>query len=670
MNQIRLETISIPAALIGRENTLPQIRHFSNDCEPIPVDESVPETDRKYLGYGAGHSPADPCYPYLLQDDYGRERAPEEFRVAVLENDFLKATFLLDYGARLWSLKHKKTGLDLVEVNPVFQPANLAIRNAWFSGGVEWNIGVRGHTPFGCSPVFAAHITSVEGTPGLRFWEFERARALPFQMDVWLSASSAWLYVRVAVFNPHPNPTPLYWWSNAAVPQTPDVRVIAPSRTALNFAYRDKLRCVTMPEYHGVDITYATRNTQAHDFFYRVASSHPKPWVAAVDGAGRGLIQVSSGKLRGRKFFVWGESTGGHQRQRFLTEGDRRYLEIQAGVAPTQYEAYPMAPQSRLDWVEAYGMADCEPGVVHGGDYDIAIAEVERGVECAFPGDRLEAILRVSKEIFDAPPTEMIQMGSGWGALENLRRERAGEMSLIPHHGISFPASSLGPDQVPWIALVESGVFPDSETANGFQGQGEWLEMLEASASDNWFIQMHRGVMRYQTGDLAGANEAWQTSLRHRETAMVWRNLAILQTRNGDAAQALSSSLRSYRLAPTSRAIVVECLLAQFGGGEFQTVLDIVSSLPQGLRSLGRVQLILAKAALALGQLETVEAVLNKHFVIPDMRENEITLSEIWFEWQAHRMAITRGEPLTPAIVAEAQQLPLPLHFDFRQAIA
>ena len=62
------------------------------------------------------------------------------FRVAVLENDHLRATFLLELGGRLWSLLHKPTGRELLSVNPVFQPANLAIRNAWFSGGVEWNI--------------------------------------------------------------------------------------------------------------------------------------------------------------------------------------------------------------------------------------------------------------------------------------------------------------------------------------------------------------------------------------------------------------------------------------------------------------------------------------------------------------------------------------------------
>ena len=48
----------------------------------------------------------------------------------VLENDKLIATFLPEQGGRLWSLKNKATGKEVLYKNPVFQPANLGIRNA------------------------------------------------------------------------------------------------------------------------------------------------------------------------------------------------------------------------------------------------------------------------------------------------------------------------------------------------------------------------------------------------------------------------------------------------------------------------------------------------------------------------------------------------------------
>jgi Domain of unknown function (DUF5107) len=50
-------------------------------------------------------------------------------------------------GGRLWSLVHKPTGRELLHRNPNFWPANLALRNAWVAGGVEWNLGTIGHSP-------------------------------------------------------------------------------------------------------------------------------------------------------------------------------------------------------------------------------------------------------------------------------------------------------------------------------------------------------------------------------------------------------------------------------------------------------------------------------------------------------------------------------------------
>ena len=95
------------------------------------------------------------------------------YKRQVLENDILRATFLLELGGRLWSLLHKPSGRELLAVNPVFQAANLAIRNAWFSGGVEWNIGFVGHSPFTCSPLFAARVEGPGGAPVLRLYEYE-----------------------------------------------------------------------------------------------------------------------------------------------------------------------------------------------------------------------------------------------------------------------------------------------------------------------------------------------------------------------------------------------------------------------------------------------------------------------------------------------------------------
>jgi len=172
MSDLRLENWRLPAAPLGSENPLPRFDAPSHQ----PVLSGKPEGEAE-----AGYLPD--YLPYPVQDGYSRQRQLTDLKVAVLENDILRATFLLEYGGRLSSLVHKPSGRELLFVNPIFQPGNLAVRNAWFSGGVEWNMGVIGHTPFTCSPLFTARVERTDGTPILRLYEWERIRQVAQETD-------------------------------------------------------------------------------------------------------------------------------------------------------------------------------------------------------------------------------------------------------------------------------------------------------------------------------------------------------------------------------------------------------------------------------------------------------------------------------------------------------
>src|SRR5215212_1308530 len=122
MSNLRVETLTLPAADLGPLNPLPVLTAARAADAPVKTHENVPESAREYLGYGCDTG----VLPYRLQDQYSRTRTPRDFKVAVLENEILRATFLLDFGGRLHSLIHKTTGRNLLYTNPVFQPANLA----------------------------------------------------------------------------------------------------------------------------------------------------------------------------------------------------------------------------------------------------------------------------------------------------------------------------------------------------------------------------------------------------------------------------------------------------------------------------------------------------------------------------------------------------------------
>ena len=286
MSELRLETLTMPTADVGPVNPLPPLL-VTDDLHTV-VDPGEADAEMRHnVGYGRVRS----VLPYLVQDGYGRDRRPAEHKVAVLENDVLRATFLLNLGGRLWSLVHKPTGRELLYRNPVLQPANLALRNAWFAGGVEWNIGTIGHSPTTCEPLHAARVLQPDGTPVLRVYEFERLREVVFQVDAWLPEGSPVLLVHVRIVNPNDAETPMYWWSNVAVPQADDVRVLAPADEAWQFAYDSPLRRVPIPVLDGQDRTYTTRAAEAADYFFAIADDQRR-WVTALDGRGTGLVEV------------------------------------------------------------------------------------------------------------------------------------------------------------------------------------------------------------------------------------------------------------------------------------------------------------------------------------------------------------------------------------------
>src|SRR4029453_2777647 len=151
MSRLRVGTVTLPSAALGPVNPLPPLTgapQLHANVTAAYLDDEM----RANLEHGRGTS----LLPYLLQDRYDRTLVPRTHRVAVLENDRLRAEFLLDLGGRLRSLVDVTSRRELLYANAAFQPANLALREAWFAGGVEWNIGIRGHTPLTCAPVFAA----------------------------------------------------------------------------------------------------------------------------------------------------------------------------------------------------------------------------------------------------------------------------------------------------------------------------------------------------------------------------------------------------------------------------------------------------------------------------------------------------------------------------------
>lgn len=259
----------MPAADLGRLNPLPDIKNVSYIHAQIEVTDAVPNELKTYINKGMIPS----MLPYCQLDGYNRERQEKSFNCVILENKYLKATFLPELGGRLWSLIDKTENRELLYKNPVFQPCNLALRNAWFSGGVEFNVSIKGHNPLTCDPLFSQKITMPDGCEGIRMFEYERIRGVLYSIDAWLPDDSKFLFIRPRIENRTGKEIWMYWWSNIAVPYYEHTRVISPAeKTFINYFGNDHyvLDYSDFPNTLNTDVSYPENLKRSLDFFYHI----------------------------------------------------------------------------------------------------------------------------------------------------------------------------------------------------------------------------------------------------------------------------------------------------------------------------------------------------------------------------------------------------------------
>ncbi|MDI2036727.1 DUF5107 domain-containing protein [Paenarthrobacter nitroguajacolicus] len=631
---LTVTTIALTMADLGPLNPLPVVAAELD--QPYTVGEGVPEELQASARYGVVPN----VYPYLMQDGYSRDAAPKEVPAVVLENSKLKVTVLPSLGGRVWELFHKVTGKQLLHTHNAPQLANIALRKAWFAGGLEWNIGTRGHSPTSCDPLHSAIVHTPGGKHILRMWEYERLREVVFQVDLWLPEDSEVLFAAIRLRNPNRHDVPMYWWSNAAIPETAGTRVIAPAHEAFGSDYATDITRVRPTDHEGYDGTWLVNNPHAADYFFDIHPSERR-WVVAADDDGDGLAMLSTSRLRGKKLFVWGQGQGGKRWQEWLSPGAGPYAEIQAGLAQTQFEHLSMPAGAQWAWVEAYGNGQLDPGTSHGSDWDAAIAHAGAHLEELMPHQELEDMLPQAVIDADVPPSKMLLPGSGWGVVERARRLKAG-LPWIDESGTPFVNESITAEQEPWLGLLKGKTF---DGAPGFVAGLDWEELL--AAQDNPEATFHLATMKHARQDLGGAKEDYLKVLeakgvRRRTKALAHRGLGLALLAAGEDEEGLAELRNGVEADSTATALLLEAVTLGIRHGDPVMALDLAESAPSQGAAVGRLRFLRALALARDGHGAEAAAILREGVEIPDLREGEDAIAALWEE-------VCPGEPVPAA---------------------
>ncbi|WP_166982619.1 DUF5107 domain-containing protein [Paramicrobacterium fandaimingii] len=616
MTDIRVETITLHAADLGAANPLAAVADVSEP--PYAVSGALPEEIAAGMGFGGVRN----LFPYTMQDAYDRALEPTQFTAVVLENSHLRAVVLPQLGGRIWSLRDLDRDVDLLHENSAVQYANLALRDAWFAGGIEWNLGTRGHAPTTASALHTAIVDAADG-PLLRMWEFDRLRETVFQVDLSLPSDSSALFAYVRIRNTSGRDAPMYWWTNAAIPQTEHTRVITPSSTAIATGYDGAISTVDVtPEI----LAPACAPYAADYFFDPIAGA--RTWLAAVDENGDGLALLSTDRLRGRKLFCWGDGIGGHRWQKWLTPDGRHYAELQSGLARTQFEHLLLPAGESWDWVEAYGNIALQQTA----DDEIPdAASAAARVETLWPDADVMARLERFRASADEVPREPIVRGNGWGYLEQRRRDRAAEC------GIASPGTPFDDptDEVQqWLELLDTGDLPltDRREIVGSYVRGEPWERLLTQAPRTWLTAVHLGTMAHARGDLEQAGAYYAASFALAPNMPALRGRARLRAETGRVSQAAGDYLAAvgHALPDAQRALAIEGAMVLLDGGDPAAALRVLDAASDDVAVVGRVRFLRTTALHRLGRDDEAGRMLREGIEIANLREGDERVSDLW----------------------------------------
>ena len=339
------------------ELTLPTYRLLGENRNPVFHSQ-----------YGVAH-----IYPYTLQDEIASEPAETTYRTLELENRYLRLTVLPELGGRVYSVYDKISGRDVFYRNSVVRFAPLAIRGAFFSGGVEFSFPVA-HAPTTASPVNWALRENEDGSATASVGALEHLSGMRWTVSLTLFPDRCAVAQDVRLFNPTPIPGRYHYWTNASLHADEQTEFIYPLRRVRSYEFAGtaswpiaRLDLIAgqagLPGMEGVPMWPAERMhspisfrwekdmlAQVSIFGREVASNFFGAWLHSENAGYAHYADASD--VAGMKLWSWGRSKVGVVNQTALTDDGSLYAETQCGVMETQLDFDFLPPGATKAWRE------------------------------------------------------------------------------------------------------------------------------------------------------------------------------------------------------------------------------------------------------------------------------------------------------------------------------
>lgn len=273
-------------------------------------------------------------YPYFTFDGYTLTPQKQLWTVIKLENQYIEIYILPGIGGKIWGAIEKSTGKEFIYNNDVVKFRNISMRGPWTSGGIEFNLGLIGHSPATASPVDYLARENVDGSVSCIVGNMDLPSRTLWRVEVRLPKDKAY-FETIPLWN---NPTPVsqsyYCFMTGAAAVSDDLEFFYPGNQALEHSGQVK----SYPEQEGHNKSIYKNNAyDSHTSIHVVGDYNDYMggyYHKSEFGFGHWALYDD---MPGRKNWLWASSREGEIWNDLLTDKHGQYMEFQAGRSFNQY---------------------------------------------------------------------------------------------------------------------------------------------------------------------------------------------------------------------------------------------------------------------------------------------------------------------------------------------
>lgn len=327
-------------------------------------------------------------YPYFRYDGFTDQPVQKAWKVVELENDYIKVMILPEVGGKIWTAIEKSTNQAFIYYNHAIKFRDIAMRGPYTSGGLELNYGIIGHTPNCATPVDYIIQNNEDGSVSCIVGVLDLLTRTNWRMEIRLPKDKAYFITRTFWYNSTSIDQPYYHWLNGGFKAAGNLEFIYPGTRYIG--HEGEYADWPVNKSNGKNISFYESNNfggyKSYHVFGKYTDFSGGYWHDDDFGVARyGAHDDKAGK----KIWIWGLSGQGMIWEKFLTDTDGQYVEMQSGrlfnqnaqsATLTPFKHVSFAPYATDIWTEYFYPVLHTKGFVEANEYGALNVKKEDGL--------------------------------------------------------------------------------------------------------------------------------------------------------------------------------------------------------------------------------------------------------------------------------------------------